>query len=53
MNLINYFEIVSFPFLGRDLPRSPSYGVYISQHIRFATVYSNVDGLNNINLFFD
>ena len=23
------FEIVSFPFLDRDVPRSPSYGVYI------------------------
>ena len=24
------FEIVNFPFLGGDVPRSPSYGVYIS-----------------------
>ena len=24
------FEIVNFPFLDRDVPRSPSYGVYIS-----------------------
>ena len=30
------FEIVNFPFLDRDVPRSPSYGVYISQLIRFA-----------------
>ena len=25
------FEIVNFPFLDGDVPRSPSYGVYISQ----------------------
>ena len=24
------FEIVNFPFLDGDVPRSPSYGVYIS-----------------------
>ena len=27
------FEIVNFPFLDGDVPRSPSYGVYISQLI--------------------
>ena len=30
------FKIVNFPFLDGDVPRSPSYGVYISQLIRFA-----------------
>ena len=30
------FEIVKFPFLDGDVPRSPSNGVYISQLIRFA-----------------
>ena len=44
------FEIVNFPFLDRDVPRSPSYGVYISQLIRFAWVCSNVDDFNNRNL---
>ena len=44
------FEIVSFPFLDGDVPRSPSYGVYISQLIRFARVCSNVDDFNNRNL---
>ena len=44
------FEIVNFPFLDGDVPRSPSYGVYISQLIRFARVCSNVDDLNNRNL---
>ena len=29
------FEIVNFPFLDGDVPRSTSYGVYISQLIRF------------------
>ena len=28
------FEIVNFPFLDGDVPRSPFYGVYISQLIR-------------------
>ena len=45
------FEIVNFPFLDGDVPRSPSYGVYLSQLIRFARVCSNVDDFNNINLF--
>ena len=45
------FEILNFPFLDQDVPRSPSYGVYISQHIRFAIVCSNVDDFNNRNLF--
>ena len=29
------FEIVIFPFLDGDVPRSTSYGVYISQLFRF------------------
>ena len=33
-----YFDIVNFPFLDGDVPRSTSYGVYISQLIRFARV---------------
>ena len=45
------FETVNFPFLDGDVPRSPSYGVYISQLIRFATVCSNIDAFNNRNLF--
>ena len=36
------FEIVNFPFLDGDVPRSPSFGVYIFQLIRFARVCSNV-----------
>ena len=45
------FEIVNFPFLDGDVPRSPSYGVYISQLICFARACSNVDDFNNRNLF--
>ena len=29
------YEIVNFPFLDGDVPRSPSYGVYVSQLTRF------------------
>ena len=36
------FEICNFPFLYVDVPRSPSYVVYISQLIRFARVCSHV-----------
>ena len=45
------FEIVNFPFLGGYVPRSPSYGVYISQLIHFARVCSNADDFNNRYLF--
>ena len=45
------FEIVNFPFLDGDVSRSPSYGVYISQLIRFCRVCSNVADFNNRNLF--
>ena len=45
------FEIVNFPFLDGDVPRPTSYGVYISQLIRFTRVCSNVDDFNNRNLF--
>ena len=35
------FDIVNFPFLDGDVPRRASYGVYISQLIRFARVICN------------
>ena len=47
----NNFELVNFPFLDGDVPRSLSYDVYISQLIRFARVFSNVDDFNKGNLF--
>ena len=43
------FDIVNFPFLDGDNPRSASYGVYISQLIRFARVSSHVDDFNTRN----
>ena len=42
------FEIVNFLFLDGDVPRSPSYCIYISQIIRFARVCSNVDDFNKL-----
>ena len=45
------FEIVNFLCFDGDVPRSPSYGVYICQLIRFARVCSIVDDFNNRNLF--
>ena len=44
--MINFdFEIVNFPFLDGDVPRSTSYGVYISQLNRFARASSYVADL--------
>ena len=42
----NDFDIVNFPFLDGDVPRRISYGVYISQLIRFAGVSSIVSNFN-------
>ena len=43
------FEIVNFPFLDGDVPRSTSFVVYTSQLIRFARVCSYVTALNTRN----
>ena len=40
------FEIINFPFLDGDVPRSTSYGVYISQLICFARAYGYVADFN-------
>ena len=40
---------MNFPFLDGDVPRSTSYGVYISQLIRFARVSSHADDFNTRN----
>ena len=45
------FDIVNDPFLDGDDPRRPSYGVYISQLIRFARASSHVADFNNRNKF--
>ena len=43
------FDIVIFPFLDGDVPRRPSYGVYIFELIRFARVCSHIEDLNARN----
>ena len=51
--IVNFHKsiLVNFPFLDEDVPRSLSYGVYISQLIRLARLCSNVDDFHNRNLF--
>ena len=43
------FDIVNFPFLDGDVPRCTSYGVYISQLIRFARASPNLNDFNYCN----
>ena len=43
------FDIVNLSFLDGDVPRPTSYGVYISQLIRFGRVSSHVDDFNTRN----
>ena len=43
------FDIVNFLFLDGDVPRRTSYGVYISQLIRFARASSNLNDFNYRN----
>ena len=43
------FEIVNFPFSDGDVSRYTSYGVYISQLIRFARASSHVADFNTRN----
>ena len=43
------FDIVNFPFLDGDIPCATSYGVYISQLIRFARVSRHVADFNTRN----
>ena len=49
INEMTDFDIVNFPFLDGDVPRSTSYGVYLSQLIRFARVSSLVDDFKTRN----
>ena len=43
------FDIVNFPFLDGDVPRRASYGIYISQLIRFARVCNHISDFNARN----
>ena len=45
------FDIVNFPSLDGDVPQRPSYGVYVSQLIRFARASSHVTDFSNRNKF--
>ena len=47
----NDFHIVNFLFLHDDIPRLTSYGVYISQPIRFSRVSSHIDDFYTGNKF--
>ena len=38
-----YFHMVNFPFLSSNIPSGPSYGVYISQLIRYARCCSHYE----------
>lgn len=44
------FEIANYPHLDGDVPRATSYGIYISQLIRFARACSEVDDFNHRNI---
>ena len=37
------FHITNFPFLSSNIPSSPAYGVFISQHIRYARACSSYE----------
>ena len=43
------FDIVNFPYLDGDVPPRTSYGVYISQLIRFAIASSNLNDFSYRN----
>ena len=44
------FPIVNFPWLDGDVPRAPSYGIYISQLVRFARACSEVKDFHSRNI---
>ena len=44
------FPIVNFPWLSGDVPRFPSYGIYISQLVRFARCCTSVLDFHSKNL---
>ena len=46
------YDIVNFPFLDGGVPRSTTYGVYISQLIRFARLSCHVHSFNTRNKVF-
>ena len=45
------FPIVNFPWLSGDIPRLPSYGIYISQLVRFARCCTSVFWIFILKIF--
>ena len=44
------FEVINFPHLNGNIPRSPSYGVYISQLVRFCEINDSAKYfINNVS----
>ena len=48
-NSLDAVPIVNFPFLNGDVPQQTSYGVYISQLIRFTRAFSQLSDFNCCN----
>jgi hypothetical protein len=44
------FQIVNYPWLDGDIPRLPSYGIYISQLLRYARACSDVNDFHSRNI---
>ena len=44
------FPFINFPWLSGDVPRFPSYGVYISHLVRFARCCTSVSDFNSKNI---
>ena len=38
------FEVISYPFLDGNIPKGQSYGVFISQLVRFARINTSFNG---------
>ena len=49
INAMTVFHIVNLSFLDSDVSRRPSYGVYISQLIRYSRVCSHIEDINARN----
>ena len=41
------FMVINYPFINGNIPRVPSYGVYLSQIIRFCYLFSEPNSLTN------
>lgn len=44
------FDIVNFPFLDGNIPKGPSYGIYISQLVRYVRACSCIEDFNQRNI---